>query len=132
MSSRTEKTEAGTWTFYLVFVLSVLFEATLVHFLGLWLGGAVLFVGGLCLGLFSLKFTNPETKARDPFFRAAIWCIKRQPQLGYTLLAIVLGGAPGAAVAYKKLNHPQAVWLTVLAAILFAAFWTVVFTTIWR
>lgn len=132
MPTKAEKTEAGTWTFYLVFVISILFEATLVHFLGLWLGGVVLLVGGLGLGLFSLKFTNPEAKARDPFFRAAIWCIKRQPQLGYVLLAIVLGGAPGTAVAYKKINHPQVVWLTVLAAILFAAFWAIAFSTIWR
>lgn len=128
MSTRAERTEAGTWTFYVVFVLSVFFEATLIKLLGFWLGGAVLLVGGLALGFFSLKFTNPETKAQDPFFRAAVWCVQRQPQLGYLVLAVVLGGAPGTAVVYKKLHHPQQVLLTVCAAVLFALVWAVVFS----
>lgn len=127
MATSAEKTEAGTWTFYLVFGLSILFEGAIIKALGLWLGGAVLLLGGLVLGLFSLKFTNPETKARDPFFRASIWCLERSGTLGYLVMAVVLGGAPGTAVAYKKLHDPRAFQLTVLAAVLFAMFWAPLF-----
>src|SRR5579884_2001377 len=96
--TRAERSEAGTWTFYAVFVLSIVFEGAIVRFFGLWWGGAVLLVGGLLLGLFSLQFTNPATKARDPFFRASVWCIEHQPLAGYLLLAVLIGGAPGTAV----------------------------------
>lgn len=127
MATTAEKSEAGTWTFYVVFVLSILFEGALIKFLGFWLGGALLLFGGLALGLFSLKFTNPETKAKDPFFRASIWCLDRSGFFGYLVMAVLLGGSPGTAIAYKKLQDPRALRLTVLAAVLFAVFWTPLF-----
>ncbi len=120
--------EVGTWTFYVVFVLSVLFEAALVKLLGFVLGFVVLLVGGGALGLFSYKYTDPSAKAKDPFFRAALWCIARQPVLGYVVLGIFLGGAPGTAIAYKKLGSAHTVQLTLLSAFLFALTWATIFS----
>lgn len=124
MATKAEKSELGTWSFYVVFVVVIIFEGAIVKFLGFWLGGAFLLFGGLALGLFAYKFTNPETKAKDPFFRASIWCVQKNQVIGYVLLAVILGGAMGTAVTYKKLNSQNTLILTVLASVLFALFWT--------
>lgn len=127
-----EKAETGVWIFYAVFVLAVLFEAGLVRFLGLWLGGIVLLIGGAGLGMLELRTTKPSDKANDPFFRAGLWLDRKNTILGYIMMAIVFGGAPGTAVLYKKKDHPDAFMLTMLAAILFAGFWAPMLHYLWR
>lgn len=121
------KVEPGVWIFYAVFVLAVLFEATIVRVLGLWLGGGVLLVGGAVLGMLELYTTKPSGKANDPFFRAGLWLDRKNTILGFVMMAIFFGGAPGTAVLYKKKGHSNAFVLTMLAAILFAGFWAPVF-----
>ncbi len=127
-TSKAAEKELGTWSFYVAFVLSLLFEATLVRLLGFTLGFIALLLGGAALGLFALKYTDPSKKARDPFFRAAIWCIERQPFIGYLVLGIFLGGSPGTAVAYKKMHSRHTLALTLLSAFLFALTWALIFS----
>lgn len=131
MSTSTEKTDLGAWSFYLVFMLSLLFEGSIVHVLGLRWGMIALWAGGACLGFFALAFTDPAKKAPDPFFKASIWLLSRWPRAGYIPM-VLMAGSPGTAVAYKKLKHRHAKTLTCLASLIFAAVWAPIFYYIWR
>lgn len=125
------KAEKSVWYFYLGFIISLLFEGALVHFLGLWLSLLTVLIVGMAWGLLSLVFTDPDKKATDPFFKASLWFLRKAPAAGY-LPMVLLIGAPGTAITYKKLQHPRAKELTVLAAVIFAVVTVPSFHYIWR
>lgn len=124
--------DEGIWVFYLVFVILLFVEGSIVHTLGLWIGGAVFLFGGAALGLFELRSTKTNQRLRDPILRIGCRLQTNWGAAGYVLNAVITGGSPGVAVALKKLDHPRRVPLTLLAAVLFAVVWAPVWYFLWR
>ena len=134
----------GVWIFYAVFVVLLVFEGAVVAAVlaaarslhhpsaGPWAAWVLFVVGGTLLGFLELRAIRPEQRMRDPLLRACCWLQRRMGIAGYAVNAIVIGGAPGTAVALGQTGHPHRRSLTVLAAVLFASVWVPLFVTVWR
>jgi hypothetical protein len=134
----------GVWIFYAVFVVllacegivvgAVIAAARSMHHpsagpLAAW---ALFVVGGTLLGLLELRAIRPQQRMRDPVLRACCWLQRHLGITGYLVNALIIGGAPGSAVALVQTEHPRRRELTFLAAVLFASLWVPLFVLVWR
>jgi hypothetical protein len=134
----------GVWVFYLVFVTMLAAEGGVVAAVlaaarsmrhpgvGPWAAWALFIAGGTVLGLVELRAIRPRQRMRDPVLRACCWLQRRLGTFGYLVNALVIGGAPGSAVALVQTEHPHRRRLTYLAAVLFASVWVPLFVWVWR
>jgi hypothetical protein len=134
----------GVWIFYVVFVALLAFEGAVVggvvevarslHHpaIGPWAAWVLFVVGGSLLGLVELRAIRPQQRMRDPLLRACCWLQRRWGAFGYLVNAVIIGGAPGTAVALVQTDHPRRRELTYLAAVLFATVWVPLFVLVWR
>jgi hypothetical protein len=134
----------GVWVFYVVFVLLLAFEGVIVGAVlavarsmhhpgaGPWAAWALFVVGGSLLGLIELRAIRPQQRMRDPLLRACCWLQRHLGIAGYLLNAVIIGGAPGSAVALVQTEHPHRRAFTYLAAVLFASVWVPLFVLVWR
>jgi len=134
----------GVWVFYFVFVAmlateglivaGVLAVARSVHHprIGPWVAWVLFMAGGAILGLLELRAIRPGQQIRDPILRACCWLQRRWGTPGYLVNALLIGGAPGSAVALVQTEHPHRQGLTYLAAVLFASAWVPLFVVVWR
>lgn len=134
----------GVWIFYVVFVVLLAFEGMLVGAAlavarslhhpsaGPWAAWALFVVGGASLGLVELRAIRPQQRMRDPLLRACCWLQRHLGMTGYVVNAVIIGGAPGSAVALVQTDHPRRLGLTCLAAVLFASVWVPLFVLVWR
>ena len=134
----------GVWIFYAVFLVLLVFEGVVVGAVlaaarslhhpsaGPWAAWAVFVVGGTLLGFLELRAIRPQQRMRDPLLRACCWLQRHKGIAGYTVNAVIIGGAPGSAVALVQTGHPHRRGLTFLAAVLFASVWVPLFVLVWR
>jgi len=134
----------GVWIFYAVFVLLLAFEGVVVGAVlavarslhhpsaGPWAAWALFVVGGTLLGFLELRAIRPQQRMRDPLLRACCWLQRHLGITGYVVNAVIIGGAPGTAVALVQTEHPRRRALTCLAAVLFASVWVPLFVLVWR
>jgi hypothetical protein len=134
----------GVWIFYVVFVVLLAFEGVIVGAVlalarsmhhpgaGPWAAWALFVVGGSLLGLIELRAIRPQQRMRDPLLRACCWLQRHLGITGYLVNAVIIGGAPGSAVALVQTEHPRRRTLTYLAAVLFASVWVPLFVLVWR
>ena len=137
-------TETGIWVFYALFVGLHFFEGAIVGAIlhlaswlhagaaGPWAAWVAFVAGGIILGNYELHSINTDQKLKDPLLRFCVWLQRRFGPVGFLINAVVIGGSPGAAIALKKVDHPQKSQLTLLAAILFASVWVPLFVYVWR
>jgi hypothetical protein len=140
----TEGPTWGVWIFYVVFVLLLGFEGVIVGAVlavarsmhhpsaGPWAAWALFVIGGTLLGLVELRAIRPQQRMRDPLLRACCWLQRHLGIPGYLVNALIIGGAPGSAVALVQTEHPRRHALTYLAAVLFASVWVPLFVLVWR
>jgi len=143
VESGTES-QLGVWVFYVVFIVLLFGESFIVrlvlatsrHFghpsVGPWAAWCLFVAGGAGLGFVELKSIRPAQRMRDPILRACCWLQRRLGVIGFVVNAALLGGAPGSAVALVSTRHPRRLFLTCLAAILFATTWVPLFVFLWR
>jgi len=134
----------GVWVFYVVFVALLGFEGAIVGAVlavarsmhhpsaGPWTAWALFVVGGTLLGLIELRAIRPQQRMRDPLLRACCWLQRHLGIGGYLVNALIIGGAPGSAVALVQTEHPRRRLLTCFAAVLFASVWVPLFVLVWR
>jgi hypothetical protein len=134
----------GVWIFYVVFLVLLAFEGVLVGAVlaaarsldhpsaGPWAAWALFVVGGTLLGFLELRAIRPQQRMRDPLLRACCWLQRRLGITGYMVNALIIGGAPGSAVALVQTEHPRRRELTCLAAVLFASLWVPLFVLLWH
>jgi len=134
----------GIWIFYAVFAVLLVFEGAVVGAVlaaarslhhpsaGPWVAWALFVVGGTLLGFLELRAIRPQQRMRDPLLRACCWLQRRLGLAGYAVNAVLIGGAPGSAVALVQTGHPHRRGLTCLAAVLFASVWVPLFVLVWR
>ena len=134
----------GVWIFYAVFAVLLVFEGAVVGAAlaaarslhhpaaGPWVAWALFVTGGTLLGFVELRAIRPEQRMRDPLLRACCWLQRRLGIAGYAVNAVIIGGAPGSAVALVQTGHPHRRGLTFLAAVLFASVWVPLFVLVWR
>jgi hypothetical protein len=142
--TQAAKSTLGVWLFYVVFVGVLLGEDLIVGAIlaatraggipaaGPWLAWAAFVAGGMVLGLIELRTIQPAQRLRDPVLRACCWLQRRLGVAGYAVNAMLIGGAPGCAVALVQVQHPRRVLLTLAAAVLFASIWVPLFVLVWR
>ncbi len=134
----------GVWIFYAVFLVLLAFEGAVVGAVvaaarslhhpsaGPWAAWVLFVVGGTLLGFVELRAIRPQQRMRDPLLRACCWLQRRLGITGYLVNAVIIGGAPGSAVALSQTEDPHRRGLTVLASVLFASVWVPLFVMVWR
>ena len=134
----------GVWIFYVVFLVLLAFEGAVVGAVlaasrtlhhpgaGPWAAWVLFIIGGSLLGLVELRAIRPQQQMRDPLLRACCWLQRHLGVTGFLVNAVIIGGAPGSAVALVQTDHPRRRGLTYLAAVLFASVWVPLFVLVWR
>jgi len=134
----------GVWIFYAVFLVLLVFEGAVVGAVlaaarslhhtsaGPWAAWVLFVAGGTLLGFVELRAIRPQQRMRDPLLRACCWLQRHKGIAGYAVNAVIIGGAPGTAVALVQTGHPHRRGLTCLAAVLFASVWVPLFVLVWR
>jgi hypothetical protein len=134
----------GVWIFYVAFIGLLIGESLIVGAVlaiaralhiadyGPWLAWFLFVLGGSVLGWIELSAIRPAQKMRDPVLRACCWLQRRRGVPGYLINALLIGGAPGSAVALTHTSDPHRRGLTFLAAVLFASLWVPLFVFVWR
>jgi len=100
--------------------------------IGPWSAWLIFIAGGILLAMLELRSIRPEQRMRDPVLRACCWLQRRYGFLGFSINAMLIGGAPGSAVALAQTQHPRRQELTCLAAVLFASLWVPLFVLVLR
>jgi hypothetical protein len=134
----------GVALFYVVFLALSVGEGAFAHVVdelarragagsaGPYIAWVAFVLGGASLGMYELWSVTSDRQLRDPILGACCYLQRRLGGLGFLINAIVLGGAPGTAVALKKAGAPRQRSGTVVAAALFATVWVPLYLWLWR
>jgi divalent metal cation (Fe/Co/Zn/Cd) transporter len=122
----------GVASYYVVFLVVLAGEGTIVHFVGLIYGLIIFILGGAALGVFELRSIEVGTEFRDPLLRLGLYLTRRFGMLGYYGYALTVGASMGGGAVLKSLNHSRRVSITLLTAVLFAAIWVPLFHFVWK
>lgn len=99
---------------------------------GPWIAWLLFVIGGAALGAYELHVVTSPRRLRDPILRLCCHLQSRYGLRGFVVNAAVLGGAPGTAIALRKVNATRPGLRMVIAAVIFASVWVPIYDLFWR